>query len=76
MPKLPFSGVILAGGKSSRMGTDKALLPFGESTVLEFLTKLLNVLFQETLIIVENKKKCEKLNLGSALICEDIFKER
>ena len=29
MDKIPLSCIILAGGKSSRMGEDKALLPFG-----------------------------------------------
>src|SRR5262249_14030934 len=29
------SGFILAGGRSSRMGTDKSLLRFGESTLIE-----------------------------------------
>ncbi len=30
-----FSAILLAGGKSSRMGTDKASLPFGDGTMLE-----------------------------------------
>lgn len=36
-----YSGIVLAGGKSSRMGTDKALLPFGKSTLLEHQISLL-----------------------------------
>lgn len=32
--------VILAGGRSSRMGRDKAALPFGESTMLDRLIRL------------------------------------
>ncbi len=29
--------IILCGGGSTRMGTDKALLPFGEVSLLEYL---------------------------------------
>ena len=29
--------VILCGGDSSRMGTDKALLPFGDECLLEYM---------------------------------------
>lgn len=37
MTPLPYPLVIMAGGKSSRMGSDKALLPFGTfSTLTEF----------------------------------------
>jgi molybdopterin-guanine dinucleotide biosynthesis protein A len=32
---MTFSALILAGGKSSRMGCDEALLPFGQESLLE-----------------------------------------
>ena len=32
-------GVILSGGKSSRMGTNKSLLKLGEKTVIEYITE-------------------------------------
>ena len=34
--------IILCGGQSSRMGTDKALLPFGEETLLERTVRLVS----------------------------------
>ncbi|TWU27778.1 molybdenum cofactor guanylyltransferase [Bythopirellula polymerisocia] len=35
--------IILCGGQSSRMGTDKALLPFGEETLLERTVRLVSI---------------------------------
>ena len=35
MPDAAIHGYVLSGGQSSRMGTDKALLPFGSSTLLD-----------------------------------------
>ena len=31
--------VILCGGSSTRMGTDKALLPFGDACLIEYLVR-------------------------------------
>jgi len=35
-------GIVLCGGKSTRMGTSKALLPFGDETMLQRVVRLLN----------------------------------
>jgi molybdopterin-guanine dinucleotide biosynthesis protein A len=34
-------GIVLAGGKSTRMGTSKALLPFGPETMLQRVVRIL-----------------------------------
>ncbi len=74
LKKIPMSGVILAGGKSSRMGQDKAFLRFGKGTMLESLARLMNSIFEETLIIVNEKMNCETLDLCNAVVYVDIFK--
>jgi molybdenum cofactor guanylyltransferase len=48
-------GVVLAGGKSSRMGTDKARLPYGKKTLLDFqFEKLESVLGRENILVSGN----------------------
>ena len=45
------SGAVLAGGFSSRMGTDKAALPFGGMTLLEWQVQKLRALGIEDLMV-------------------------
>jgi molybdenum cofactor guanylyltransferase len=37
-------GIVLCGGKSTRMGTSKALLPFGQETMLQRVVRLLGAI--------------------------------
>ncbi|MBA5867687.1 MAG: NTP transferase domain-containing protein [Nitrospira sp. CR1.3] len=46
------TGVLLAGGKSRRMGEDKRFLHVGERTLLESGLEVLRSVFQEILIII------------------------
>lgn len=52
MNSAPITGVILAGGKSSRMGRDKALLPVGEKTLLEHILERFQRVYDEVLVSV------------------------
>ena len=63
--------VIFAGGKSSRMGKDKALLPFGEyNTLSEFQHKRLSQLFKKVYISAKENKFDFKTD-----IIEDRYKD-
>lgn len=54
---MSLSAVILAGGKSSRMGRDKALLPFGGySTLAEYQYRKLEPLFDKVYISSKEDK--------------------
>ncbi len=72
--KIETTAIILAGGKSSRMGQDKALLPFGEKTMLEHIVQIAELVCDTALVVVNLKSKTENLELGDALVCEDLIK--
>lgn len=56
--------VILAGGKSSRMGADKSLLPFGEfDTLCEYQVSRLTPLFKSLHVSTKENKFDFKANL-------------
>jgi len=66
-----IEAVIFAGGKSSRMGKDKSLLPFaGYSTLTEFQYRRLRKLFKH----VSLSAKENKFDFNSDVI-EDIYEE-
>ena len=48
-------GIILAGGKSSRMGTNKALLPIAGKTVVEWIIQEMDNLCSSVLIVARDE---------------------
>src|SRR5262245_39679589 len=44
-------GIVLCGGKSTRMGTSKALLPFGSETMLQRVVRLLGTVASPLVIV-------------------------
>jgi molybdopterin-guanine dinucleotide biosynthesis protein A len=48
------SAVILAGGQSSRMGSNKALLPYRGGLLIEVIHRLLSDLFSEVLLVTND----------------------
>jgi molybdopterin-guanine dinucleotide biosynthesis protein A len=49
-----MTGAILAGGRSTRMGTNKALLQFGGARLIDRLVRTLLPLFDELLIVAND----------------------
>lgn len=55
---LNAAAVILAGGRSTRMGTDKALVTVGENKMLDGTVRSLAGLFPEVIISANNELYC------------------
>lgn len=58
-----LSALILAGGKSLRMGRDKALLSIRGTTLIEHLISQIDDLFEEILVCAASREKYGHLNL-------------
>ncbi|MGM0901453.1 MAG: molybdenum cofactor guanylyltransferase [Bacillota bacterium] len=57
--------IILSGGKSSRMGKNKALLPFNDKTNIERIRDELKSLFDDIILVTNDPESYEFLNLKS-----------
>jgi len=57
-------GVVLCGGKSTRMGTSKALLPFGSETMLQRVVRLLGGLVSPIVVVAASDQQLPALPVG------------
>lgn len=66
--------VILTGGKSSRMGTDKAMLKIGDETFLEHLVNKFSPYFEQVVLSVNQPGKYNHLKLPNREVV-DIYSD-
>lgn len=71
-PVLQMTGIILAGGKSSRMGADKSLLVLNGRPVISHMHSLLSNVFSRMLVITNKPEQFRFLGVPCAT---DIFED-
>jgi molybdenum cofactor guanylyltransferase len=70
---LPVSGIILCGGKSSRMGRQKAFLPYGGTTMIEHRLNRMQGLFSEVFLVTNQPEDFSHI---SSNVVKDIVPEK
>jgi molybdopterin-guanine dinucleotide biosynthesis protein A len=66
-----ITGIILSGGKSSRMGENKSLMILGNRTVIEHTLSLMQSIFSEVILITNTPDEYQFLNIP---LFEDIYR--
>jgi molybdenum cofactor guanylyltransferase len=59
-----FGGIVLAGGKSTRMGVAKATLPFGPETMLQRVLRLLGTTVSPIVVVAAREQELPALPAG------------
>ena len=49
-------GIVLCGGRSTRMGSSKALLPFGSETMLQRVVRLLGTVVSPLVVVAATEQ--------------------
>jgi molybdenum cofactor guanylyltransferase len=60
---MPVTGIILAGGKSRRMGRDKAFLPFGRGLLIERVIEVIQQVTAEVILITNSPEQYRRFGL-------------
>jgi molybdenum cofactor guanylyltransferase len=68
-------GIVLCGGRSSRMGTSKALLPFGPETMLQRVVRVLGGVVSPLVVVAAADQELPELPAG-VIIARDERPER
>lgn len=68
--RVDATGIVLAGGKSSRMGRNKALLDFGGTRIIEHTVDLFKSIFPEVIIVTNSPEEYASMGIKTVT---DIF---
>jgi molybdopterin-guanine dinucleotide biosynthesis protein A len=68
-------GIVLCGGRSTRMGTSKALLPFGPETMLQRVVRLLGGIVSPIVAVAAPEQELPDLP-GSVILTRDVREGR
>jgi molybdenum cofactor guanylyltransferase len=60
---MPVTGAILAGGKSRRMGRDKAFLPFGKGMLIERVIEVVQQVADDVILITNAPAQYQRFGL-------------
>src|SRR5690349_14282011 len=63
-------GIVLAGGRPTRMGTSKALLPFGPETMLERVVRILSGIVAPVVVVAAANQELPPLP-GDVIVTRD-----
>jgi molybdopterin-guanine dinucleotide biosynthesis protein A len=70
-PEQRRGGIVLAGGKSSRMGSSKALLPFGSETMLQRVVRLLGEVVSPIVVVAAAGQELPGLPPNVFVTCDE-----
>lgn len=70
------SGVILAGGKSIRMGLEKPFLTVKNKRIVDIALDIFKSIFDEILIVTDNKNRFFEFKAEKVGVVEDLVKAR
>ena len=69
-------GIVLSGGQSTRMGTSKALLPFGDETMLQRVVRLLSTVVDPIVVVAAAGQSLPDLPADVIVTSDDVAKSK
>ena len=64
--KLFDTAIVIAGGKNTRMGFDKAFMKIGNTSCIELIVEKLKKHFNEIVVVFNKPNKCQITNIKVA----------
>jgi molybdenum cofactor guanylyltransferase len=75
VPRERFGGIVLCGGKSTRMGRPKLSLPFGDETMLARVVRIVQSVVAPVVVVAACDQELPELPAGT-LVARDEFPDR
>jgi len=66
----PLDGIVLAGGKSRRLGADKALLEFGGAPLLQIVVERVSQVCGRVIVALDRPGRYRRLGLSADLVAD------